>query len=103
MEEHKEQSYIRAKKRVKKLKIFYFHLIGYIVSVVLLCYNLWIVAGPYKDFFIWFNIIIMIAWGIIMVFHALHVFKGKSFFTKNWEEKKVREYMNEKTKTTKWE
>ena len=99
----KEQRYIEAKNKVKKLRIFYIHLFGYIILVVLLCYNLWIVEGPYKEFFTWFNTIIMIAWTVFIGLHALNVFKGKTFFSKKWEHKKVQEFINEKTETTRWE
>ncbi|WP_282124361.1 2TM domain-containing protein [Algibacter mikhailovii] len=105
MEENKkkEQSYIQAKNKVKKLKMFYFHLIGYVIMVVLLCYNLVIVEDEYRDFFTWFNITIMIAWGGFIILHALSVFKNKTFFSKKWENKKVQDFINKETKSTKWE
>ena len=98
-----EQKYIQARKKVKNLKIFYIHLIGYIILVVLLCYNLWIIEGPYKDFFTWFNTIMMISWTVFIGLHALHVFKGITFFSSSWEKKKLKEFMNEENKTNKWE
>ena len=41
-------------------------------------------------------------WGIGLAFHALGVFTENVFFGKDWEERKVREFM-EKEKHQKWE
>ena len=41
-------------------------------------------------------------WGIGLLFHAISVF-GKNFFLDDdWEEKKIKEYMNEE-QNSKWE
>lgn len=97
-----EQRYIRAKKRLDNLKLFYIHLLGYIILVVLLSYNLYIMEGTHKEFFKWFDITIMIAWTVFIVLHWWRVFKGKLFFKTNWEDKKIRQYMEEEHKTTMW-
>ena len=98
----KEQKYIMAKKRVKKIKGFYIHL------AVFLAVNAFIVisraisgegisafANPdtYGTFFIW---------GIVIVFHAFGVFGTELFFGKDWENKKIKELM-EKDKRQFWE
>ena len=41
-------------------------------------------------------------WGIGLAFHALGVFTENVFFGKDWEERKVREFM-ENEKHQKWE
>jgi len=96
-------NYIRAKEKLRNLKIFYMHLVGYIILVMLLVYNLYIIDAnnKYADFFTWFNSIIIVAWTIFIALHAWNVFKGRLFFKKNWEERKLNEYM-EKEETT-WE
>ncbi|MDP5092585.1 MAG: 2TM domain-containing protein [Polaribacter sp.] len=94
-----EQSYIRAKKRVKEIKGFYTHLVVFIVI------NLFISGtaiygnlrsgdslveaisgfGVYSTF---------LFWGIGMFFHWLSVFGFKSIgFGRDWEERKIKEYM----------
>ncbi|WP_248722338.1 2TM domain-containing protein [Seonamhaeicola sp. ML3] len=87
--------YSKAKERVKHVKMFYLHLVGYFIVVVLLLYNVYILGenNPYKDFFLWFNSIIIIAWTVFIILHGRWVFKGKTFFSKSWEDKKAREFL----------
>ena len=51
MEPHnnEEQKILNAKKRLRRLKLFYIHFTGYLVIVALLVYNLYIVEGVYKN------------------------------------------------------
>lgn len=99
----KAQLMLEAKKKVKNLKIFYIHLVGYVVLVVLLSYNLYIMSGPYKPFFQWFDICILVAWTLFIIMHGWNVFKGKMFFKKDWENKKIQEFMDTETPTKPWE
>ncbi|NCT09234.1 MAG: 2TM domain-containing protein [Flavobacteriia bacterium] len=94
-----EQSYLRAKKRVKEIKGFYIHLVVFIVI------NLFIsgtaIYGNLKsgDSFVEavseFGVYsIAIFWGIGMFFHWLSVFGFKSIgFGRDWEERKIKEYL----------
>lgn len=88
---------IRAKEKVRHIKIFYMHLVGYIILVLLLSYNLYILDenNQYADFFIWFNSIMIIAWTIFIILHGRFALKGKQFFKESWEEKQIKKYMNE--------
>lgn len=95
-----EQRYILAKKRVEKVSKFYKHLAVYIVVNIFLT-AIFIVGDlndgvsfneavlDYHNYKIWFY------WGIGVVFQALNVFSINLIFNKNWEEKKIKEYMNE--------
>ena len=85
----KEEAYIRAKKRVDSLKGFYWHLAVYVVV------NLFLIIligssvgydnfGPYATAFFW---------GIGLAFHFLGVFGPDYIFGRDWEEQKIREYM----------
>lgn len=104
IDKEKAASYIKAKKKVKNIKFFYVHLLGYVLSVLLICYNLYIIEeGPYKDFFIWFDIVAMIIWGLFILMHAWSVFKGRLFFKKSWELKKIEQFMKEENESTTWE
>tara|TARA_R110002050_G_scaffold53118_2_gene120785 strand:- start:10912 stop:11223 length:312 start_codon:yes stop_codon:yes gene_type:complete len=89
----KNKSYLKAKEKVKNIQIFYIHLVGYIIVVMLLLYNLYIVAGVYKTFFIWFNISVMVAWTIFILVHGWCVFKGRRLFNKSWEERKMKAFI----------
>jgi uncharacterized membrane protein len=102
----KEQFLIEAKKRAKRNMIFYLHLVGYIVVVALLLYNLYIVAGPYKNNIISLNLSILVAWTIFIIIHGLNIFKGKQIYKKNWEDKKIEKFLkeeNEEVEMTFWE
>jgi hypothetical protein len=83
-----DEAYKRAKKRVEELKGFYAHLIVYVVvNGVLVLINLW--TSPV---FLWF-LFPLVGWGIGLFFHAVFGFGLFGVFTKEWEEKKIREYM----------
>lgn len=104
-EQDKKELYIKAQNKVKNIKIFYYHLVGYFIVVALLSYNLYIIDenNPYADFFKWFNTIIMIAWTIFIIIHGWQVFKGRIWFKKSWEEKKLNQYMEQNNSKTNWE
>ena len=96
-----EQKYIRAKKRVEDLKGFYIHFAVYIV-VNLFLSSAQIIDGItenkttleiFSDFGIYG---VWVFWGIGIVFHALKVFGFPFFMGKDWEERKINEYMNDK-------
>ena len=87
----KGEAYRRAKKKLDKLKGFYWHLASYIaVNIFLITViainsngNIWNFGTFTTAFF----------WGIGLGFHALGIF-GKDFlFGKRWEERKIKEYM----------
>jgi ABC-type protease/lipase transport system fused ATPase/permease subunit len=92
-----EERYLRAKKRVKDIKDFYIVLIVYLVSnLIALFVNLMWSPG-----FLW-SLFSIFGWGIVLVFHGMKVFNFFSFLGKDWEEKKLIEFMeNEKIKN-KW-
>ena len=87
-----EERYYKAKKRVEEIKGFYGNLIAYIVvNTGLLVLNL--LTSPIHLWFYW----PLLWWGIGVVFHGLKVFNYLPFLGKDWEEKKIKEYMdNEK-------
>ncbi|REE24842.1 2TM domain-containing protein [Winogradskyella pacifica] len=104
MNSDKKEQLRKAKDHLRKIKLFYIHLAGYIVFVALLLYNLYIVAGPYKNNIISLNLSLIVAWTVFIVVHGLNVFKSKQIFKKSWEDKKAEEFLEEKDKkTTFWE
>ncbi len=83
------QDYMRAKRRVERLKGFYSHLRSYlIVNVILIVVN--VIFNPNQWWFYW----VTIFWGIGLAFHAaeLFLFRGR-ILGKDWEERKIKEYM----------
>jgi uncharacterized RDD family membrane protein YckC len=84
-----DETYLRAKRRVQEIKDFYAHLIVYIiVNAVLVLINLLVTPG-----FLWF-LFPLIGWGIGLFFHAVFGFGIFGVFTKEWEDKKIKEYMD---------
>lgn len=92
------QQYERAKERVKEIKEFYSHLISFIcVNGFLVFINL-----KYSEDHLWFYWP-MLGWGIGLLFHGLKAFDFP-LMSKDWEEKKIREFMDqEKNNKSKFE
>jgi len=81
--------YLRAVERVEELKGFYSSLIAYCIVIPLLIY---INIRFTPDFYwFWFP---MAGWGIGLVFQGFKAFSYNPFLGKDWEERKIQEYMN---------
>jgi hypothetical protein len=92
-----EERYLKARKRVEEIKGFYGNLIAYVVvNIGLMVLNL--LTSPNYLWFFW----PMLGWGIGVFFHGLKVFNYMPFFRKDWEEKKIKEFMEkeERSKNT---
>ena len=80
--------YVRAVKRVEKLKEFYQNIASYCIVIPFLIFiNLRFSPGFH---WFWFP---MFGWGIGLTFHFLEVNNYNVFLGKNWEEKKIEELM----------
>lgn len=84
-----EEAYLRAKKKVDAIVGFYWHLAVYLVVNTFLIILIGVNAGfsgfgPYAT---------AVFWGIGLVFHFLGVFGPNFLFNKNWEKKKIQEFM----------
>lgn len=84
-----DESYERAKKRVEEVKGFYGHLIAFIIVNVFLAV-IYLLTTP--GGFPWF-LFITFFWGIGLISHAVTVFSKRGIFSKEWEERKIKEYM----------
>lgn len=85
-----EETYKRAKKKVAKTRGFYSHLAIYIVvNIMLIVINL--LTSPDSLWFYW----ITIFWGFFVLWNALDVFGIVRIFGKDWEEKKIKEIIEE--------
>lgn len=100
----KQNKYLRAKEKVEELKKFYSNLTSYLVVIP----GLAIINYLTNDFhYVWF-LWPALGWGIGLVFHAAKAFGWSPIFNGDWEERKIREYMDrdnqEKglTKNQKW-
>ena len=90
MEDFKQADrYLRAKERVTELKGFYIHLFIYLCMVpVFIWLNFRSTSFPWAIFPI-------AGWGIGIVGHASEAFRWNPFFSKNWEERKIKEFMSD--------
>ena len=97
MENNKDR-YHKAKERVKELREFYSHLFSYIlVNIFVAGINYYSNQWEYP-WFLW----VTFGWGIGLLFNALRVYRLHPFYDDEWEEKKIKEYM-EKDKHQRWE
>jgi multisubunit Na+/H+ antiporter MnhB subunit len=92
----------RITKKVKSIKGFYKHLTAYILV------NLFLLALKYfqiengERFLELSTFTTAFFWGIGLAFHAANVFGKNVFLGDDWEEKKIKEFMD-KNQNTKWE
>lgn len=113
-EEHREEfsndeHFEIAYKKVKKIKGFYSHLKVYIVVNAIV-----IISNLNRDFIgsrfevngllDWHTYSTALYWGIALVIHAFTVFGPDLFFNNDWEQKKIRKYMEKESQNAnKWE
>lgn len=90
MENNSElERYHKACKKVKEIKGFYIHFICYVIIIALMVY----INLKYSPEHLWF-IYPLIGWGVGLIGHGVGVFGSDSLFSKNWEERKIRELMD---------
>jgi uncharacterized membrane protein YdbT with pleckstrin-like domain len=85
-----DENYERAKKRVNQLKDFYTNLIVYIVVIIFLAVVNYLTSPG-----IWWFLIVAFIWGIFVVAQGISVYRKRGLFSKEWEDKKIKEYMEQ--------
>jgi len=99
----KENKYFRAKERVEELKKFYSNLTSYVLVIAFLAAINYYTNGWSYAWFLW----AAFGWGIGIVFHAVKAFQWNPYFNKDWEERKIKEFMDKdkggQNKTQHWE
>lgn len=101
-------SFKKAQKRVKELKGFYNHLkIFFIVNVLLYLVKngmlnpLMPKGFPTESYYFdWIHINFLI-WALIVIVHALILYRAQLPFLKKWEEKQIKKYLEEDKEETK--
>lgn len=92
IEQHKRE---RAKSRIGELKGYYIHLLVFVLV------NLFLVLLNYMTSgweYLWF-LFPTLSWGLGLLIHTICVFGMNTFLGKGWEERKIKEFMdNDKTK-----
>ena len=83
---------------MEEIKGFYGNLVSYIVvNLGLLVLNL--VTSPNHLWFYW----PLLGWGIGVLIHGMKVFNCMPFLSKEWEEQKIREFMQKEEENHKRE
>lgn len=84
--------YRRAQKRVNEIKGFYGHLTSFVIVNLFFIYlNL-----KYSPEYLWF-FWPTFGWGIGLFFHGVRVFQWFPFLSKEWEQKKIKQFMEEES------
>ena len=95
----KENKYLRAKERVAETRKFYTGLMSYVVFISLLAGLNYYIDQWSHPWFLW----AAFGWGIGLAFQAAKAFNLNPFFGRNWEERKIKEFMEEDARKTRWE
>ena len=88
---NKEETYIRAQKRLKELKGLYWHAFWFVAVNIFII--VMIVSNSGGDFWNFGTFATPIFWGIGLGFHALSVLGRNLFFSRSWEDRKIREFI----------
>lgn len=94
------QAYNKAKQRVDCLRKFYSHLTIYLVVNILISSlkvyrNLSHGESFEEAFFDFSTYVVWLFWGIGLVIHAFSVFGLPMILGRNWEEEKIKKYMED--------
>lgn len=92
------ERYQKAKKQVNEIKGFYVHFTCYILVMIVLVY----INLKYTPQYLWF-FWSMLGWGIGVFSHALKAFNWFPFLNKEWEERKIKEFMEQEKNKTKFQ
>lgn len=85
--------YYDAQKKVKEIRGFYEHLTVYILcNPIVIVVNLMTSPG-----YLWCLWCVM-GWGFAIIMHGLKICNLPTFFNKNWEERKIQEFLEKENK-----
>ncbi len=97
------EQYLNAEKKLGEIKGFYIHLAIYLlVNIFIIYQNYSYSESIFQSLFNWSTLGTAFFWGIGLVSHWSRVFGKNLIFNKDWEEKKIKEFMN-KDKKSNWE
>ncbi|WP_055442416.1 2TM domain-containing protein [Lacinutrix himadriensis] len=93
----------RARKQVKRIKGFYTHLLIYVVVNLIFVFINIQNLDPGESYFQLRNFITFGTWGIAIIIHALSVFLPNFVFGSDWEERKIKKFMEKEEKHQQWD
>lgn len=92
------EKYYRAKERVETLKKFYGSLLSSAFVILIVASINYYVDEWRHPWFLW----IVFGVGISLIFKALKIFDLNPFMGRNWEERKIKEFMEQDEKQQRW-
>lgn len=93
----------RATKRVHEIKGYYKHLTSYILVNAFLISMSYFRLKEGETLLDFSNFSVAFFWGIGLVFHTIGVFGKNIFLGSDWEEKKIKEFMDKNQNSNRWE
>ena len=94
-----EARYLRAKERIQEVKKFYANAMSYAgFTVFLAVINYYMNEWRYM-WFLW----VVFFWGIAIATQAIKLYGANLFFGKDWEQRKIKELMNDDLQNNKWD
>lgn len=81
----------RAKERVNKIKGFYIHASIYTLINTFILINIYFNTD---NFWQWPHFTTLFFWGVGLLFHGARVFGLNPLFSKSWEERQIKKYMD---------
>lgn len=110
MDSYEKEKYERALKKTKDIKGFYTHaLVYFVINLLLFLAHIGVFKFQFSEIEWphWSFLSTPFFWGIGLFFHGLHVFRHKFGFFRDWEERKIKQFMEEDDEdfknTTKWD
>jgi hypothetical protein len=88
MENTDEKLYRTARKKVRRKRKFYSHLLSYLAVGLFLTFVNWFTRPGH-----WWVQWVWIGWGIGIFFHAISLYRRNILFGDDWEEQKIKEEM----------
>lgn len=94
----KDSKYFRARNRVAEIRKFYNSLFSSVFTIVLVAGINYYVNEWRSPWFLW----VVFGLGISMVFKAFKIFGYNMIFGKNWEQRKIQEFLEQDDQKEHW-
>tara|TARA_R110002049_G_scaffold309026_2_gene516012 strand:+ start:2606 stop:2911 length:306 start_codon:yes stop_codon:yes gene_type:complete len=95
----KDERYLKARERVREEKKFYTSLLSAFFTIAIVAAVNYYINEFRNPWFLW----VVFGLGISVIFKAIKIFNVIPFMGRDWEQKKIRELMNEEdTVNKKW-